>query len=111
MTTIGFFVSGVPAAQGSMRSPKAGVVLHSSGKLKVWRELVGWKANEAIAGRPLMEGPLALEAQFDFARPKRGHGGELWKATTPDLDKLLRALGDAMEGVVYRNDAQIAEIT
>lgn len=29
-------------------------------------------------------------------------------ASSPDLDKLLRALGDAMTGVVYADDRQVA---
>ena len=111
MTFVGFTVTGTPVGQGSMRSPRAGVVLHSTDKLKGWREAVGWAAKEAMAGRALLQGPLYLQAWFHFAAPKSQPRRFGSKATAPDLDKLLRAIGDALEGIVYANDAQIARVS
>lgn len=73
-----------------------------------------------MEGRELMLGPLTVHATFTFPRPKAhyrtGKNASLlrddapeYHTSAPDLDKLQRALGDAMTGVVYRDDKQIAQ--
>ena len=68
----------------------------------------------------MIEGPVEVQAHFVFPRPKshyhssKKRQGELrgdaplWHTSAPDLDKLQRAIGDALAGVVIRDDAQIA---
>jgi Holliday junction resolvase RusA-like endonuclease len=74
-----------------------------------------------MSGYPPWVGPVTLRAVFIFPRPKThfgtGRNAERvkesapgWKTTAPDLDKLVRALGDALTGVVFRDDAQIVDI-
>lgn len=70
----------------------------------------------------LLTGPLAVEFVFYRARPK-GHfrTGRLahqlrpfaapYPATRPDALKLARGVEDALQGVIYRDDAQIVEET
>lgn len=81
-----------------------------------------WKAQVAQAaamarekaGWPLVRGPVAVDVTFVRPRPK-GHynksglkkSAPLYPATKPDRGKLLRAVEDAMEGVIYANDSQI----
>jgi Holliday junction resolvase RusA-like endonuclease len=72
-------------------------------------------------GHPPLVGPLRIEVTFAFPRPK-GHyrtgryAGELrdsspvFCSTRPDLDKLLRALGDAITGIVVVDDAQVVAV-
>lgn len=104
------WVPGVPIAQGSMRSPKAGIVLHNSPDLKEWRENIGWAAKDVWRGKPLLDCPVELSCIFQFEAPKKPRH-ERWRDTSPDLDKLLRAVGDALEGVVLKNDSRIASVT
>jgi crossover junction endodeoxyribonuclease RusA len=81
---------------------------------KEWKRLVSQVAGEAMAGRPLLEGPLSLTVEFFRPRPQ-GHFGKrgllpsapVFPTTAPDTTKLVRAIEDAMQGVVYRNDSQI----
>lgn len=61
-----------------------------------------------------MDGPLALVVDFYVPRPKAHIGAKGVKpsaphypTTRPDITKLLRAVEDAMSGIVYRDDAQI----
>ena len=116
--TVSFVVFGTPAPQGSKTLTRYGMREANKGT-RPWREAVAWHAAEAMVGRELLTGPLALEATFWFPRPKSHYGtgrnlgvvkatAQLYVATTPDLDKLLRAISDAMSGIVYRDDAQIA---
>lgn len=93
-----FFVTGEPAPQGSKRivQPKGHqrpLLLEMSKKLPAWRAAV---AAEALVARQQfsapLAGPLAVSLSFAFRRPK--------KPTRPypstDLDKLARAVHDAL---------------
>lgn len=103
---IAFAVPGKPVSQGSMRSPRAGVVLHDKlGELKAWRQIVGLKALQAYHG-PVHDGPVQVGLDFAFRTPRK-HRGKTLKHTQPDLDKLIRAVLDALTGVLYRDDGQV----
>jgi len=80
-----------------------------------WRNTVTEMAYRAMDRReddlhPL-SGPVGLEAIFFMPRPK-SRKDEYWHVTTPDLDKLLRAICDALTyaGVVV-DDKVIADIS
>ena len=70
--------------------------------------------NRAAAHLIPMEGALSLEVLVVFPRlrstPKREAARQI-KATRPDLDNLLKALKDGLQGRAYNDDAQIAEVT
>lgn len=90
-----------------MRSPKAGVVIHNnSKKLLPWRTQVADAARKAWGGKPLIDAPVFLTCEFMFPRPARRKKSP-WRDTAPDLDKLIRAVGDALQGVVVVNDSRI----
>lgn len=108
-------VPGTPQQQGS-KNPWGG---DANENLKPWRGSVEAAAAEFMRGRDLLSGALFVRVRFFYHRPKGHyrtgrHSHELrddaasHKVSAPDLDKLQRAVGDALEGVVYRNDAQIA---
>jgi Holliday junction resolvase RusA-like endonuclease len=72
-------------------------------------------------GHEPLTGPLELRAVLAFRRPASHYGtgrnsGALkptapaYRSSRPDADKLARAICDAMSGVVYRDDAQIARL-
>lgn len=122
---VAFVVDGAPAPQGSktVASTKAGgsFVRDDNRALGPWRNAVAARAREAMAGRAPLAGPLELDVAFVFARPKAHYrtgkrAGEL-KASAPiycdkrpDLDKLVRAVGDAITGIVVVDDALIVEM-
>lgn len=104
----------VPAPQGS-KNQWGG---EANKNTAPWREAVASKAVEAMLeqGVGQLVGPLRVECRFYFPRPK-GHfkadgtikaSAPVFKESMPDLDKLERALGDAMSKVVYHDDARIA---
>jgi crossover junction endodeoxyribonuclease RusA len=75
-----------------------------------------------MGGREPLAGALELRVVFGFPRPKSHYRtgrnvGELkidaprYCTTKPDADKLLRAIGDAVTGIVCRDDSQFVEIT
>jgi Holliday junction resolvase RusA-like endonuclease len=106
--TFSTFVEGTPVPQGSKSLSKYGVMYEANKALKPWRETVAATASWTMAGIPLMEGPLVLAVFFAMPRPpsvKRE-----FPSVKPDLDKLTRAIGDALSGVVYKDDAQIIRL-
>lgn len=117
-----------------MRKSGVGVaVTDDNPKARGWKDAVGFEAAHAMmrAGGPargadfdpapnLFNGPLGLSVVFTLARPK-GHFGTgrnfasirasapHWPTVKPDCTKLLRAVEDALTGVVWRDDAQVVE--
>lgn len=120
MSDLDFWVAGVPRAQGSKRHVGKGVMVEMSKELPAWRQDIAATARAAAGNEPQMLGPLRLRACFWFPRPASHFGtgrnmGQLkasaprYVATNPDLDKLMRALGDALSASgVIRDDRQLA---
>jgi crossover junction endodeoxyribonuclease RusA len=122
-----FRVGGEPVAQGSKRAftirgtNRATVVETASKRLKPWRSEVRAAAVDAMAGRPLLTGPIRMVVAFYLPRPQTHYRGSdrakglkptapVWCDKKPDADKLLRAVGDALKGAVYHDDGQLADI-
>jgi crossover junction endodeoxyribonuclease RusA len=115
--SVAFRVEGDPVTQGSMKRFPNGGITHSNKKLVPWRQLVAWTAKE-VWGPEFVTGPVVLHCMFTIGRPK-GHYGQGANAMVlkpsapdrhvqkPDVDKLLRAICDALTGIVYRDDSQI----
>ena len=61
-----------------------------------------------MAGAQPYEGAIEIRASFYMPRPKSVKRAE--PTVKPDLDKLQRALLDALTSIVYRDDAQVVEI-
>lgn len=130
-----FFVPGEPITEGSLkpqgRTRHGGVRLaHDDERLKPWRECIGLIAKMAGRGTlprdPLpMDVPVWLGCVFVIQRPQRHSSrvtGKLWKhapmevcgeagtarSLTGDLDKYVRAVGDALTlARILTDDSQI----
>lgn len=119
-------ILGTPQQQGSKRSLGPGrPSIEDNPRLRPWRaDAVA--ALEAAARTqwgtvsPILD-PVHVDVSFVYARPK-GHyrtgrnaatlrdSAPLFKASAPDLDKLQRALGDALtQAGIVRDDALIVE--
>lgn len=118
---IQFFVPGHAKPQGSKRYVGKGIMVESSKDLGPWRQAIAHAALKE-AGDVRFSGACFLQACFWMPRPKAHFGtgknaGQLklsaphYCATKPDLDKLLRALCDALaQSGVLRSDALISKI-
>jgi Holliday junction resolvase RusA-like endonuclease len=111
--TVEFTAHGVPAPQGS-KNQFGG---ESNPRTRPWRAAVTAEAAQHF-DTPLT-GPVRVAVTFVFTRPKKHfrtgkHAHELrpdaprFMDTAPDLDKLCRAIGDALTGVAILDDKQIA---
>lgn len=73
-----------------------------------WKHSIAMQALEYRPGK-LLDFPLRLTATFYLLRPKSKPKSEEYPATKPDFDNLVKAITDALEGVIYTNDSRIVE--
>ena len=96
-----------PRAKATIRGAHAGV--YTPKTARGWKEIIMLEA-AALAGRQV-EGPIALRVHFTLPRPK-SRKKESLVITKPDIDNLLKSTMDALtDRAVWRDDAQIAEIS
>jgi hypothetical protein len=123
---IKFFVPGLPITQGSKRAfvnkyTGRAQLVEDAARLKPWRACVSMAAAQALAKRPHFKGPVRIRLQFLFPRPKSHYGtgrnhnvlkatAPSWPTGKPDLDKLQRAVFDALTHVVWVDDSQVTEV-
>jgi len=117
---ITFTVYGKPEPGGSKRAGmnKEGRIFirDDNPKTKPWKLQIAQVAGELMHGRTLFKGPLSLVATFHTPRPQSHYNksgvsrsAPRYPTTRPDTTKLLRPVEDALQGVVYADDAQIVE--
>jgi Holliday junction resolvase RusA-like endonuclease len=120
---IEFFVAGKPAPGGSKKgfvNPRTGrvVIQDDCDRNGPWMARVAYFARRAYQGEPL-EGPVQLHLRFSFLRPKSHyrtgkHSAELrpdapiFHTSKPDTTKLTRAAEDALKGITWKDDSQVA---
>lgn len=125
MSSIEFMVHGIPATAGS----KSGFVNKKTGKVimapankrqKPWMAAVTAAAVEAYSG-PVINHPIELHILFYLPRPKNHYGtgrnegilkdnAPTLHTKKPDSTKLLRAVEDALTGIIWRDDSQVCLI-
>jgi Holliday junction resolvase RusA-like endonuclease len=116
-----FEVPGSPRGKGRHRSfVQRGKVVHvADQKTESYEAQVKWFARQAMGAHgmhELLDGPLWMRVTA-FTLPnkqqakemeKRPHG-EHYCTTKPDFDNLGKVIADALNGLAYRDDAQIAD--
>jgi len=61
-------------------------------------------------GHKPMTGPLGLYVVAKYKRPKTAKKG-FWHTGPGDLDNICKAVSDALNGVAWEDDRQVAELT
>lgn len=116
---IRFTIEGTPRPQGSKRHVGNGIMVESSKYVKDWRAFAKLKATQECNPGQRIEKPNAVlvTAVFYFDRPKkhfRSNGvlrddAPHFHVARPDAEKLMRALLDAITGVCFHDDSQVAK--
>lgn len=115
---VNFTVPGVPVPKARARvvNIKGRSVSFTPKKTKDYELVLASIAGLAMRGRPLLTGPLVVNATFILPIPaswtkKKKESARLQRlrpTTRPDLDNLLKVI-DGLEMVVFKNDSQIVE--
>lgn len=119
--TINFTVPGVPVAKGRARSfIRAGHVAHyTPDQTARYENLVKLAARQAMGTWEPMQGAVELvlllhmpvPASWSQKRRAAALSGQVRPTTKPDCSNVLKAVEDAMNGVVFVDDKQIADVT
>jgi crossover junction endodeoxyribonuclease RusA len=108
------FVPGEPKPQGSMNGFSLGgriqIVHAKSTDLAVWRHAVTATAFDLWGENPALDEPVAVFLDFFLAKPKSATKKRYLPDRRPDLDKLTRAVLDALTGIVFVDDARIVTL-
>lgn len=111
-------IYGIPQPQGSVKAftrkgSRFPILTSDNEKLKPWRQQVTQTAMAEMGrtGATMIKRPegATVHVAFFFDRPKSTKDGAT-KTTKPDLDKLVRGLLDALTGVAFEDDAQVAQL-
>lgn len=108
------FVRGVPASKGSKtpgvrRDGTPFLRDANSVTLSAWHSAVGFVLQNEWQGPP-MEGPVWVNLTFQLLKPPSVPKKRTHPVVKPDVDKLSRAVLDAMTGIVFRDDAQVVRL-
>jgi crossover junction endodeoxyribonuclease RusA len=104
------YVPGIAVAQGSKNAYRRGdriVLVESAKRLPAWRFKVSQAAREA--NLPLLE-TEAVRVTLMFCLPQPKKPTRQHPTTKPDLDKLARAILDALTGIAYKDDSQVTQL-
>ena len=120
MTAITFTVPGEPVAKARARAVvRNGRVSHfTPEKTARYENLVRLAAQQAMAGRSPIEGPvfltvvatLGISVSWSLKKQRAAAVGEIRPTKKPDLDNILKAIKDGMNGVAWRDDAQVVQV-
>lgn len=109
-----FTAFGRALPQGSKNAFRSGnriVLVEASKGLKPWREVVALACKQAkmeAYDPELILGPVRLEVVITYLKPKSVTRD--LPSVKPDLDKCVRAIGDALTGVAWKDDSQVVEL-
>ena len=111
MAEVSLSVTGDPASQGSHAIMQGRIVQVNSKKHKAWRNAI---TQAALATLPADWEPIdePCELIVNFYLPKPASATRSLPTVSPDLDKLIRAVGDSLtdSGVVV-DDSRIVRIS
>ena len=112
---ISFQLQGEPLGKARPRFSRKTGRAYTPQKTVNYEARVAEAAARAMDGQEPFEGPLRLTIRADFLVPQswsaKKKAAAVWKASAPDADNIAKCCKDGMNRIVYRDDAQIAELT
>jgi len=96
---------------------RSGTHAYDDKKYASWKDAARYAAQKAMAGRAPLEAALKFTLKVYFQIPEsvstkkreQMDAGVIRPIKTPDCDNLMKAAGDAMTGIVIRDDKFIVE--
>lgn len=119
-TKIAFVIPGAAVGKGRPKFARRGnfVTAYTPEKTASYENLVKIKAHEAMRGRPVIEGPVAVGIHIFVAPPtswsqkkqKAALASEIFPTSKPDVDNVVKGIFDAMNEIVWRDDKQACDV-
>lgn len=114
---IAFTVPGQPMGKGR---PRLGAGrMYTPAKTVSYEGLVAYHAHVEMNGRPLLEGACAVTldivcpvpASWSQKKQAAALAGRIHQTTRPDIDNVEKAIFDACNNVVWKDDVQVVRVT
>ena len=115
MTCIRFSVPGEPVGKARPRFTKNGHA-YTPDKTRSYEAIIRLCAIKAMKGKKLLTGAISLSVTAFFPIPKsytktvreKALSGEMRHTKKPDWDNVGKIVSDALNGVVYADDAKVS---
>lgn len=118
--TVHFFVPGKPQGKGRPRAVARGkyVRMYTPEKTASYESTVALAASQAMGGRQPIDGPvsvvmqIAMQVPASWSKRKQANAldGIVLPTTKPDADNVVKAVFDAINGVVWCDDTQVVDL-
>lgn len=120
MLSISFTIPGTPIGKGRPRFTRQGgfVRTFTPEKTASYENLVKVKAEEAMQGRPVIDGAVAVSillyvtppASWSQKKQRAALAGEVFPTSKPDIDNCLKGIMDACNEIVWKDDKQAVDV-
>ena len=115
-----FTVPGAPQGKGRPRIGKVGqhARMFTPQKTVAYEGMVAHAAQLALAGGPLLDGPVGANVFLDCPVPaswsdkkqRMALSGEMLPTSKPDCDNVVKAIFDGLNGVAWRDDVLVVDL-
>lgn len=112
------FVEGIPVGKGRPRFTRTGHA-YTPGKTRVYENIVRLRALEAMRGEAPLKGAVSVTILARFPVPasysKKRRVACLQAsekpAKKPDIDNLVKAILDGLNGTIFEDDSQVVQLS
>lgn len=122
MSLATFNVPGQPQGKGRAKAFKFGshIKMHTPEKTVAYENWVKQCALESVSvGFVPTDKPIVAVVRMYYQKPKAGSkavhigrdNGSIRPTVKPDIDNVLKAIFDSLNGILYKDDTQIVEVT
>ena len=122
MEEVMFVIPGQPIGKGRPKVDARGgkfARVYTPEKTANYEWLVAHSAQAAMNGRPLFLGAVAVQldirmpipVSWSLKRQGMASRGEVAPTKKPDIDNVEKAIFDGMNGVVWKDDVQVIEVS
>ena len=118
--TIRFVVPGQPQGKGRPRVGNIGghARMFTPAKTLAYEGFIALQAQIAMQHHDLIEGPVLVRMFIALQVPesksqkwkRQALAGEVFPTTKPDVDNTVKAVFDALNGVVWKDDVQVVDL-
>lgn len=119
--TIAFVIPGTPVGKGRPKFARRGnfTVAYTPEKTASYENLVKVKAEEAMNGRPVLDGAVAVTiwlwvtppASWSQKKQRQALSHEILPTSKPDVDNVIKGIFDAMNEIVWKDDKQAVDVS
>ena len=111
-------LAGDPVGKGRPRFSKATGHVYTPEKSARFEERLAWAAQSVWQSKPLMDGQIIMfiNAYFSIpvSKPKdwkiKAMAGIIRPVKKPDIDNIIKAFLDSMNGIIYDDDTQVVSL-